>query len=253
MCRRALALTLLVFLAPVPAAGAGRAARARPAAAAPARAAAKGARAPSLAEAKAAMSAVMRDPAKRRYRHQWEKGIRGLLRAARGKEAPAATLEAARARYALYRWSANEADREAAVALATKAARLGSKDAPALARAIRKEAGEPAEERPAPASPRRRAPAPQPPATATAKAPRAPARAPTPEPEPPARPEPEDDSPPDPALEAALADRAPSAASAHPLGTSGGDGPARVSEVRSWASEDYTRVAVYLSHWTGFL
>ena len=50
----------------------------------------------------------------------------------------------------------------------------------------------------------------------------------------------------------ALAELAPSPAPTHPLGASGGDGPARVSEVRTWASDDYTRVAVYLSHWTGW-
>ena len=251
---RALALAILFCLAPGSAgaathrAVAGRpsgrpAAKARPAAARPA--------APrNLAEAKAAMSALMCDPVRRRYHHQWEKGIRGLLRFARGKDAPAANLEAARARYALYRWSANEQDRETAITLATQAARLGSRDAQALARAIRAEAGE-TEERPAP---RRRTatasagPKASPKAAATAKA-APPASSAVAAPE---TAEAEEDSPADPALEAALVDLAPSPSSAHPLGTSGGEGPARVSEVRTWASEDYTRVAVYLSHWTGF-
>src|SRR5512144_1469418 len=76
---------------------------------------------PTLAEAKAAMTALMRDRSKRRLHHNWERAIRDLQRAARGKDAPAATLEAARARYALYRWSANEADREEALRLAARA------------------------------------------------------------------------------------------------------------------------------------
>jgi N-acetylmuramoyl-L-alanine amidase len=62
----------------------------------------------------------------------------------------------------------------------------------------------------------------------------------------------DEDSPPDPALEAALVDLTPAPSPTHPLGASGGDGPAHVSEVRTWASDDYTRVAVYLSHWTGW-
>ncbi len=173
------------------------------------------------------MTALMRDHTRRRFHHQWERAIGGILRAARGKDAPAGFLEAARARYALYRWSANEADREAALALAGRAAKLGSTEAPALVRAMRREAGE---DRPA-APARRRS-------TATAAVPRV-------EPA-------EDDSPTDPTLEAALVDLSPAAAPALPLGTSGGEGRARVSEVRSWVSEDYTRVAVYLSHWVGW-
>src|SRR5512139_1503223 len=89
-------------------------ARARPAkpAAKPRRA-----RPPTLAEAQASMTAVMRDRTKRRYRHHWERAIAGLLRAARGRDAPEALLAAARARYALYRWSANEAARAEALRL----------------------------------------------------------------------------------------------------------------------------------------
>src|SRR5512143_3361611 len=138
MGRPALALALFLSLPVAPAAAATQRAVASPVRAAPrpARPSARPARPPTLAEAKAAMSALMRDPVRRRYHHQWERCIRGLLRAGRGKDAPAAHLEAARARYALYRWSANEADREAALALAKKAGQLGSKDAPALARAI---------------------------------------------------------------------------------------------------------------------
>jgi N-acetylmuramoyl-L-alanine amidase len=230
MGRAALALVVLLALAP------GGSVAVPPPRPAPGRAtpparpahrptpAARPARPPTLAEAKAAMSALMRDRTRRRFHHHWERAIAGLLRAARGRDAPAATLEAARARYALYRWSANEADRDEALRLAARAARMGSREAPGLARAIRREAGE---DRPARPPPARGAPP---------------------------RPEPlEEDSAPDPALEAALADLSPSRAAASlPLGTSGGDGPARVSEVRTWSSEEYTRVAIYLSHWVGW-
>ncbi len=163
MGRRALAVAIVVIAfasaadaeAAAPRGAAPRARAAAPKAGPPDRPDARVARAlRSLAEAKAAMTALMRDQARRRYHHQWERAIQGLLRAARGKDAPAATLEAARARYALYRWSANEADREAALQLAARAAKLGSREAPALARAIRREAGE---DRPAIApAPRRR-------------------------------------------------------------------------------------------------
>ncbi len=232
MGRIALALAALVIAAPAgPAAGATQrasdaraAVRARPAARpkSPARST-RSTRPPTLSEAKAAMAALMRDRTKRRYHHHWERAIANLLRAARGKDRPAATLEAARARYVLYRWSANEADRDAALKLAARAERLGSRDAPAFARAVRREAGDDRPARPAP----RRGPAP--------------------------RAEPADeDSPPDPAIEAALADLSAAEAPTRPLGTSGGDGTARVSEVRTWSSDEYTRVAVYLSHWVGW-
>lgn len=186
------------------------------------------ARPPTLAEAKAAMTALMRDKARRRFHHRWERAIQGLLRAARGKDAPAATLEAARARYVLYRWSANEADREEALRLAARASRLGSREAPVLARAIRREAGE---DRPARS--------------------RRPGRPAPPRPDP--TPEPEDEAAPEPALEQALAGlSAEDTARPLPLGTDGGEGRARVSEVRTWSSDDYTRVAIYLSHWVGW-
>ena len=188
------------------------------------------ARAGGLAEAKAAMSAVMRDRTKRRYRHHWERAIAGLVRAARGRDAPDALLAAARARYALYRWSANEADRAEALRLAGRAAKAGSKEANGLAAAIRRAAGDDAPARP----PRRRG---------------------APQPAPEAAPEstPDEESPPDPALEAALADVAGApAAPAMKLGESGGEGTARVTDVRAWTSEDYTRVAIYLSHWVGW-
>jgi N-acetylmuramoyl-L-alanine amidase len=178
--------------------------------------------APALEEAKAAMTALMRDRQKRRYRHNWERGIAGLLRAAKGTDAAAATLEAARARYALYRWSANEEDRDKALVLADRAARLGSREAPPLARAIRREAGE---DRPAP---------------------RVPVRAPP-------GPEPEEEPASDPALEHALADlSAADGTPALPLGSSDGAGAAHISEVRTWSSDDYSRVAIYLSHWVGW-
>jgi N-acetylmuramoyl-L-alanine amidase len=251
MGRRALALVILVLLAPAAHAAAPR----RSAPRADAKQARTGrtaqahpARPPTLAEAKAALKALMRDPARRRYHHQWDRAIRGLERAARGKDAGPATLEAARARYALYRWSANEADREAALRLADRAAKLGARDAPALARAIRREAGE---DRPAPAPGRRRA------AVARTE-PRTEPRIEPATPEP-ARLEPrleaDEESPPDPAIQAVLADLAPASEPAHPalpLGKSDGDGAAHVSEVRTWASDDYTRVAVYLSHWVGW-
>jgi N-acetylmuramoyl-L-alanine amidase len=36
------------------------------------------------------------------------------------------------------------------------------------------------------------------------------------------------------------------------LGESGGEGAARVTDVRAWSSDEYTRVAIYLSHWVGW-
>src|SRR5512140_2666593 len=57
----------------------------------PARHAARPGRPPTLAEAKAAMTALQRDRTRRRYHHHWERAIHDLLRAARGKDAPAAT------------------------------------------------------------------------------------------------------------------------------------------------------------------
>jgi N-acetylmuramoyl-L-alanine amidase len=216
-----------------------RAGRARPAARA--RPAPRPGRAPTVAEASAAMRALQRDRQKRRYRHHWERAIANLERSAKGKDAPRALLEAARARYALYRWSAIESDRELALALAARASRAGSRDARALAAAIRREAGD---DRPRRAPPRRAVAA-----APAAKRPAAGPRTAIPVPEPAA--EADEEAPPEPALEAALAGvRAPAPLLA--LGDSGGSGTARVSEIRTWASEDYTRVAVYLSHWVGW-
>jgi N-acetylmuramoyl-L-alanine amidase len=191
----------------------------------------------TLADAKVSMKALLRDRSRRRYRHHWEKAISGLVRAARGKDAPAALLEAARARYALYRWSANEADREEALRLAGKAGRAGSKDAPALAAAIRREAGD---DRPARATAARPGPRRSPPAVAPAPEPGAGHATP-----------PIDEPAPDAALEAALGELG-EPASPVPLGDSSGEGAASVSEVKYWSSPDYTRVAIYLSHWVGW-
>ncbi len=126
------------------------------------------------------MAALLRDRNKRRYHHHWDKAIAGLEAAARGPDRPAALLEAARARYALYRWSADEADRDAALKLARQAGKAGAAEGTALAAAIRREAGD---DRPAPE--RKRAGQRTPPPTATATAPAAA----------------EEDEPPNPALD----------------------------------------------------
>jgi N-acetylmuramoyl-L-alanine amidase len=199
---------------------------------------------PRLAGAKTAMREVMRDRNRRRYRHHWERAIAGLEAAARGKERPAALLEAARARYALYRWSADEADRDRALRLAARADTAGSREAGALAAAIRREAGDDRPARPSvakrPAKPerqerpeRRRVPAPLPEPATVDEAEAA-------------------EESPDPALEAAIADLSGGGPRQRALGDSGGEGPATVSEVRTWSSAEYTRVAIYLSHWVGW-
>ena len=96
----------------------------------------------ALDRARAALAEVKRDPARRRYRHHWERAIGALQAAARGRDAGPALLEAARARYALYRFSQVEADREAALRLAERARRAGAKEAQVFAGAVRKEMGE---------------------------------------------------------------------------------------------------------------
>jgi N-acetylmuramoyl-L-alanine amidase len=164
------------------------------------------------------MASLARDKNRRRFHHNWEKAIAGLVRAARGPDRPAALYEAAKARYALYRWSADEADREEALRLAAQAGRLGVSDARALAVAIRREAGD--DDRPAPARSR-----------TAQKAPPAPA---------------EDEESTDPALEHVVNALAEAEAPALPEPASG---PARVTEVKAWSSPDYTRVAIYLSRW----
>lgn len=202
--------------------GAAHAKVAKPAAHRQARAAAPARpKAPRLEVARASLKALMADRQRRRFRHNWERAIGQLLASARGRDAPAATLEAARARYALYRWSAIEADRDEALRLAAKANRLGAPAAAGFAAAVRREAGD---DRPAPrTAPDRRGKV-APPAL---------------------------ESPPEPQLEAALADLAAPAPSIR-LGQSGGEGRATVAGVKTWASEDYTRVAVYLDHWVGW-
>ena len=240
-----LATLAIVLPAPHAAAGGHPSVRRNPvkSVAKPARAAkaARVAKPQGVAGAAAAMKALMRDRERRRYRHNWDRAIEGLLSAARGKEKAAAWLEAGRARYALYRWSANEADRDKALILANRAARLGSREGRELAKAIREEAGDEVVEVARPAKPAHRAPRP-----AAAPSPeRAPERTPTPEEE--------EDSPPDPTLAAALADlTAPAEVPTLKLGDDRSQGPAEVTEVRSWASGDYSRVAVYLSHWVGW-
>ncbi|MFT3916087.1 MAG: N-acetylmuramoyl-L-alanine amidase [Anaeromyxobacteraceae bacterium] len=261
--RAAPAILALVLLSPEVVSAAPRVTRGAPAAARPGKKAVRpsSSRPPTLAEAKAAMTALQRDRSKRRFRHHWDRAITNLERSARangGRDAAEALLEAARARYALFRWSANDADRDAALSLAAKAAKKGSAKAPALAAAIRREAGD--DEKP---EPPRRAPAvaSKPAVKAAPKAP-AHAKPAAPVEEPDDADEPESDraeaeTPTDPALAAALADLQATAAD-HPergpalQGGAESREPARVTEVKSWSSRDYTRVAIYLSHWVGW-
>jgi N-acetylmuramoyl-L-alanine amidase len=238
-CRACAAAFVLLLLAPQDVWAAGAHGRTRATAHAAGRPARNVKRAPppsALATARAQLAALARDKNRRRFHHNWEKAIAALLRAARGPDRAAALHEAAQARYALYRWSADEADREEALRLATRAGKLGVPEARALAQAIRREAGE--DERPAP--PHRR------PAKPTAAV----AQTPPPAAATPAAP---DDEETDPALDRVMAALAP----AEPSGEAGGSseaasepsGPARVTEVKAWSSADYTRVVVYLSHW----
>ncbi len=234
--RHAWALALAALLAVVPRQAEGRTSS-RPA---PARKA-RPARPPTLERARAQLAAVKRDPAKRRYRHHWERAIRSLEAAARGRDRPAALLEASRARYALYRFSAIEADRAQALRLAGLAAASGARDASGLAAAIRREMGE---DRPSPRSrvalsrAGRRSPAPSPPRDAER-----------------ARPASGDEESTDPELDRVVAEvLQPIEVTPEPVasGLAGGPGedrggPAQVSEVKTWSSPDYTRVAVYLS------
>jgi len=96
----------------------------------------------ALDKARAQLAVVKRDPAKRRYRHHWERAIRQLTRAAKGRDAAPALLDAARARYALYRFSQVESDRDEALKLANRARKAGSREATAFAAAVRREAGD---------------------------------------------------------------------------------------------------------------
>jgi N-acetylmuramoyl-L-alanine amidase len=210
--------------------------------------------APSLERARALLAEVKRDPAKRRYRHHWERAIAALERAARGRQTAPALLEAARARYALYRFSQVDADRDAALRLALRAKRAGAREAAAFAAAVRREMGE--DEEPGPA--RKAGPRSKPAAAVAAAA--KPSAAPPEKTEKPKSAEksqeaessndaekPKDsdeEAATEPVLEKALsdadADEPPAA------------GPARVSDVKSWSNSDYTRVAVYLSRPVGF-
>jgi N-acetylmuramoyl-L-alanine amidase len=176
-----------------------------------------------LEEARAALKALMADRTKRRLHHNWDRAISRLLAAGRGADAGPVQLEAARARYALYRWSADESDREKALQLASRAAKAGVPQATAFAAAIRREAGD---DRPA-ARPRAD------PSRPTTLEPAA-----------------DDEAVPDPELEGAVA------ALASPANTPGSvpteAGTANVSAVRTWAGDDYTRVAVYMDRWIGW-
>jgi N-acetylmuramoyl-L-alanine amidase len=194
---------------------------------------------PALQKARAELAAVKKSPAKRRYRHNWEKAIRDLERAARGPDTGPALLDAARARYALYRFSAVEADREKAIALANRAAKAGASKGAALAAAIRREAGD--DEAPGKATRKQ--------VVATApKGARPQPKAPPPAapPAPPAV----DEEDADPVLEEAVAVAPESPAPDRE--TPAPAGPAHVSEVQTWSNADYSRVAVYLSQPVGF-
>jgi N-acetylmuramoyl-L-alanine amidase len=229
-------------------------------------------RIPSLQRARELLAAVKRDPNKRRFRHHWEKAIRALVQAARGKDAQLALLEAARARYGLYRFSAVESDRDEALKLATRATRLGSHDAARFAAAVRREAGDdapptktrvvrPTMPRSDPAPARSGAGAPAAVAASEGRsqdgaghADSAPAGDDA---------EDEDEESADAELDKVVAD-----AVEQPQATPGKDhpggagtavpepaqpqGPAHVSAVKTWSSSDYTRVAVYLSRAVDF-
>ena len=205
---------------------------------------------PALQKARAELEGVKKSPAKRRYRHNWEKAIRSLERAAKGPDTGPAYLDAAKARYALYRFSAVEADREKALVLAGRASRAGAAQAGALAAAIRREAGDEVPPMVAKAPARKAAPAPAPlprrqPSPVVA-APPSPAPAPTP-------PADEGDEELDPVLEEAVAEAPPARVEAPEKGAPAAERPpARVSEVQTWSNADYTRVAVYLSQPVSF-
>jgi N-acetylmuramoyl-L-alanine amidase len=206
----------------------------------------------ALDRARASLAQVKREPARRRYRDQWERAIAALERAARGRDMGPALLEAARARYALYRYSQVEADREAALLLAARARKAGAREAAAFASAVRKEMGE---EEPAQGKGKklRVAAAPVPAAAGRgsekALGPRASTvtSTVTSTASPAANTAEADDEEPstDPALRDALREAPADAGAA-------ADGPARVSEVKSWSNGDYTRIAVYLSRQVGF-
>ena len=199
---------------------------------------------PALQKARAELAAVKASPAKRRYRHNWERAIHSLERAARGPDTGPALLDAARARYALYRFSAIESDRDAAVRLAKRAAKAGQPEGTALAAAIRKEAGD---EPVAVARPSRKAgPAPKAKAAAPAPIPAVAAAAPVAAPR--------EDEALDPALARAVASapEVPAAPPASAAAPASADAPARVTDIQTWTAADYTRIAIYLSRTVPF-
>ena len=204
----------------------------------------------ALEKARADLAAVKRNPVKRRYRHNWERAIRELERAARGPDTGPALLDAARARYALYRFSAVEADREKALALATRASAAGAPAAADFAAAVRREAGDDEPRAKATKGPSQRK------ALAAAATPGPVAVRAGPPAAAPAAPGPadEEEESADPVLEEAVADADGKPAASAPPGTAKApaEGPAHVSEVRAWSNTDYTRVAVYLSHNVSF-
>lgn len=252
MSRRPSAILVALLLAVPSAAEAGRAqerpghghrAKAAKARAHPARPAARART--RLERARAQLAAVKRDPLKRKFRHHWERAIRALVAAARGKDTGPALLDAGRARYALYRFSQVESDRDEALRLAARARRAGAREAAAFAAAVRREAGD---DEPRPARKKALARSARKPARSAAHAPRAP------EPEPADEP---DDGPLDEALNKALAagegDAArPSPRPFEPRPEAAAEEPLRVAEIHSWSSPDSTRVAVALSRPAGF-
>ncbi|HYS81931.1 MAG TPA: N-acetylmuramoyl-L-alanine amidase [Anaeromyxobacteraceae bacterium] len=252
MLAQAAALALILF---VPARAQARSAHR----AAPALGRVATAKPPSaLDRARVTLREVKRDPGRRRYRHHWERAIGALEAAARGRDAGPALLEAARARYSLYRFSQVEADREAALRLAERARRAGAKEALVFAAAVRKEMGEEdaptkkrrvAAVRVQPAGPKAAARSTaNPTATATSNTTRD--RAPlTPALSPAGGEGGRGDEEPstDPVLAEALKS-VPGASEA--VGREGS--PARVSEVKTWSNGDYTRIAIYLSRGVAF-
>jgi N-acetylmuramoyl-L-alanine amidase len=244
-------------------------------------------KAPSeLERARKLLTQVKRDPARRRLRHHWERAIGALEKAARGRDTAPALLDAAHARYALYRFSQVDSDRDAALRLASRAQRAGAREAATFAAAIRKEMGE--DEGPpiapkkgatprATASPAPRSAAPRATASPTPRPAVPPRATASPGPRPPAPPErriqPEERAgqatkAPVPARgdgetrrdgeEEASTDAILEKAIATAERMTDGEGPApdtvpaHVSDVRSWSNSDYTRVAIYLSRPIGF-
>jgi N-acetylmuramoyl-L-alanine amidase len=194
----------------------------------------------ALTRARALLAEVKRDPNKRRYRHHWERAIRALERAARGRDAPVALLDAARARYGLYRFSAVESDRDAALALAGRATRAGSREAASFVAAIHREAGdtEVASAKGSKARAKSRSTRSVAPTGNTSHAAVAPGGA---------VPDDEEETS-DPILEGTAPGAAEAPAEERRDGSGPAtSGPARVSEVKTWSNAEYTRVAIYLS------